>query len=286
MRIDLHTHSNVSDGTAPPATLARQAAAAGLDVVALTDHDTYAGWAEAIEAGADSGVEVVPGVEISTRLAGSGVHLLAYFVDPLFEPLAEELRRVRADRRERLRRIADRLTAAGLPMTEAEVLAQAGHAATVGRPHVADAMIAKGFVRDRGEAFARWLSEGRAGYIRKYAPGTFEAVAMVRAAGGVSVLAHPWGRGSREALDHETISELTAAGLDGLEVDHQDHDVITRQELRLIADDLDLVVTGSSDHHGTGKVGHDLGVNTTEPAQWERLSTLALGRRDPGVRQA
>lgn len=286
MRIDLHTHSSVSDGTDPPAVLVRRAAEVGLDIVALTDHDTYDGWPDALEAGRGAGVEVVPGVEISTRLAGTGVHLLAYFVDPGFQPLAAELAQVRADRRARLRRIAGRLTEAGMPLTEDEILAQAAVASTVGRPHVADAMIAKGYVRHRGEAFARWLSEGRAGYIPKYAPDTFRAVELVRAAGGVAVVAHPWGRGSREALDPATVAELAANGLDGIEVDHEDHDSDTRRELADLADSLGLVATGSSDYHGTGKVGHDLGLNTTAPEQWERLSGLARERRDPGVRQA
>ncbi|TDE08771.1 PHP domain-containing protein [Jiangella asiatica] len=278
MRIDLHTHSSVSDGTDRPDELICLAKAAGLDVVALTDHDTFDGWAAAISAGEDSGVEVVPGVEISTELRGHGVHLLGYFVDPANRALADELARVRGDRRTRLARIAAALTTAGLPLDVADILAGSPDAATVGRPHVADAMIAKGYVRDREEAFAWWLSAGRPGYASKYAPPVDEAIDLVHAAGGVCVLAHPWGRaGARRALGPSSIERLGELGLDGIEVDHQDHDPAARRALRRIAGEVGLVVTGSSDYHGTGKADHELGVNTTAPAEWEQLRSLAKG---------
>lgn len=283
MRIDLHTHSNISDGTDQPAALVHHARDAGLDVVALTDHDTFDGWAEAIGAGGEAGVEVVPGVEISTRRHGVGVHLLAYFVDPSAQPLVDELARVRADRRDRLARIAAGLTRAGLPLDVADILAEATGASTVGRPHVADAMIAKGYVRTRDEAFAGWLSEGGAGYAPKYAPETAKAIGLVRAAGGVAVLAHPWGRSSRRVLGAGAIAELAGVGLDGIEVDHIDHDEPARHQLREIASALGLIVTGSSDYHGTGKVGHPLGANTTDPDHWARLAAVAAERRPSGV---
>ncbi|WP_106538385.1 PHP domain-containing protein [Haloactinopolyspora alba] len=277
MRIDLHTHSTVSDGTDTPAELVRAAASAGLDVVALTDHDSLEGWDDAHEAAAGCGVEFVGGVEISTEHLGRGVHLLAYFVDRADPALGAELDRIRADRWGRLHRITAALTAAGYPVGADEVTAVSGTASSVGRPHVADAMIAKGYVADREQAFTRFLSEGRVGYVPKYAPSTVTALRLVHGAGGVGVLAHPWGRGSRRVLGAASMAGLRAAGLDGIEVDHQNHDRIVRRDLRRIAEDLGLLVTGASDYHGTGKTGHDLGVNTTAPEQWERLRALAMG---------
>jgi 3',5'-nucleoside bisphosphate phosphatase len=288
LRIDLHSHSRVSDGTDAPADLVREALRARLDVLALTDHDTYAGWDEAGEAAAGSGLIFVPGVEISTELGGVGVHLLGYLVDPTYEPLSAELDLVRRDRRTRLTAVTNRLTAAGLELTVDDVLAQADPAATVGRPHVADAMIARGYVADREEAFTHWLAEGRPGFVRKYAPATVDAIGLVRAAGGAVVLAHPWGRASRRVLDERAVSALAAAGLDGLEVDHEDHSPADRVALRRLARELGLVVTGSSDHHGEGKVDHPLGINTTDPAEYEELlrraaaSARAAGRRTVG----
>lgn len=279
-RIDLHTHSSVSDGSEAPADLVASAAAAGLDVVALTDHDTADGWVEALAAGSRAGVRVVPGIEVSTTWQGAGVHLLAYLVDAEYAPLAAELVRVRADRRQRLDAIVGRLARRGFALEVDEILAAAGPAVTVGRPHVADAMIARGYVRDRGEAFRSWLGSGRVGYVPKYAPDTADAIRMVRAAGGVSVLAHPWGRDSRWSLEPDSLAVLADAGLDGVEVDHEDHDPSTRAELRAVAGDLGLAVTGSSDYHGTGKSGHHLGVNTTAPDQWERLETTARERQE------
>ncbi|WP_026875101.1 PHP domain-containing protein [Jiangella gansuensis] len=280
MRIDLHTHSSVSDGTDRPDVLVRRAKTAGLDVVALTDHDTFEGWSAALAAGEETGVEVVPGVEISTELRGHGVHLLGYLVDPADRALADELARVRADRRTRLARIAAALTAAGMPLDVADILTGSPDAATVGRPHVADAMIAKGYVHDREEAFAWWLSVGRPGYASKYAPPIGEAIDLVHAAGGVCVLAHPWGReGARRALGPSSIEALRDHGLDGIEVDHQDHNPAARRALRGLAGELGLVITGSSDYHGTGKADHELGVNTTAPQEWERLRSLAKDAR-------
>lgn len=275
MRIDLHTHSCVSDGTDSPAQLVRAAARAGLDVVALTDHDTTDGWPAALGAAGGNDVEVVPGLEISTELRGRGVHLLAYLVDPAHSGLQAELDRIRNDRWIRLRRIAASLTVAGYPLDVEDVLAQARDASAVGRPHVADAMIARGYVTDREQAFSQFLSEGRVGFAAKYAPSTPATIALVHQAGGVCVVAHPWGRGSRRVLGPAALADLRAAGLDGIEVDHQNHDRIVRRDLRGIAAELDLVVTGASDYHGTGKAGHDLGVNTTDPEQWERLRSLS-----------
>lgn len=278
MRIDLHTHSSVSDGTDIPEVLVRNAAAAGLDVIALTDHDTFDGWDAAFAAGRGHGLTVVGGVEISTGLRGAAVHLLGYLPEPDFGPLVAELERVRAHRNGRLTTIIERLNRIGVHLTRNDVLAVASRASSLGRPHVADALVARGYVRNRGEAFDNWLAEGGPAFVPKYAPRTAEAIALVRQAGGVAVLAHPWGRSSRRVLTPGALEELAGVGLAGLEVDHDDHDQADRDELRSLAADLGLVVTGSSDHHGTGKIGHELGRYTTDPEQYERLLDLA-GRK-------
>lgn len=286
MRIDLHTHTNVSDGTDAPAALVARAARAGVSVVAVTDHDTFDGWAQAREVAESCGVTVVVGVEMSTTLDETGVHLLAYLPDPAYVPLLSELDRIRADRVRRIPAIAGRLSELGMPLSVDDVLVAAGDAITLGRPHVADAMVAKGYVPDRREAFASWLAVGGPAYVRKYAPETTYTLGLVRAAGGVPVLAHPWGRGSHAVLDEERIAALAAAGLAGLEVDHVDHDDDARGRLRVIAHELDLIVTGSSDYHGTGKTGHELGRFTTAPGQYERLVTLAESNAKAAAREA
>jgi 3',5'-nucleoside bisphosphate phosphatase len=275
VRIDLHAHSSVSDGTDRPEDLVRRAAEAGLDVLALTDHDTVDGWPVARNAGVQQGVLVVPGVEVSTLMRGAGVHVLAYLLDPAYPPLADELVRVRDSRANRLTEMTRLLTKAGMPLEVSDVLAVAGAASSIGRPHVADALVAKGYVTDRAEAFTRLLSDGGPAYVPRYAPTTADAIRIVRDAGGVTVLAHPWGRGSRRVLHAAAIASLAEIGLAGIEVDHEDHDSIDRTALREIASAHGLVVTGSSDYHGTGKIGHVLGVNTTVPAEFERLLALA-----------
>lgn len=264
MRIDLHTHSLVSDGTDTPAALIEHAADAGLDAVALTDHDTFDGLPEAIAAGRTLGVEVLGGLEFSTRFAGRSVHLLGYGPDTQDVPLNAELARVREGRDGRVPAMVERLTQAGLPLTLAEVLAQAG-GASVGRPHIADALIARGYVADRDQAFQEWLHDGGPAFVDRYATPIVEAIRLVGAAGGVAVIAHPWSRGAAAVLTEPVLAELAAAGLAGLEVDHPDHDADQRAELRAIAARLGLLVTGSSDHHGTGKTRNPLGVCTTAP---------------------
>lgn len=286
MRIDLHTHSSVSDGTDSPEALVRHAAEAGLDVVALTDHDTCAGWQAATAAAAEAGVVVVPGIELSTTLEGTGAHLLGYLPDPTYAPLAAELARIRSSRVQRLKAISERLAALGVPVRLDDVYAAASRAVTVGRPHVADALVTNGYVRDRNEAFERWLGEGRPAFVRKYSPDPAAGIALLTAAGGAVVLAHPWGRGSRRVLVPETLAELAAAGLSGLEVDHGDHDEAARRELRRLARELDLVVTGSSDYHGAGKTGHRLGAETTDPEQYERLLERAAAAAQRAGRPA
>ncbi|KAJ1684385.1 hypothetical protein LUZ63_020140 [Rhynchospora breviuscula] len=287
MRIDLHTHSTRSDGTVPVADLVAQAAAAGLDVVGLTDHDTASGWDEALEAASRHGVGLVRGMEVSTQEQHRSVHLLAYLPDPDEPALAAELERIRGGRDGRLPQMLEQLAGAGYPVTADDVAAVTAPGAVPGRPHVADALVARGMVADRDQAFAELLDSGRPGYVGRYAPSVEDAVRLVVRAGGVPVLAHPGGRGGGDVLTDEVVHRLAGAGLGGLEVDHQDHDAATRDRLRALADALDLVVTGSSDFHGTGKKDHELGCNLTDPAELERLlaraarSAAAAGRETP-----
>lgn len=278
MRIDLHTHSSASDGTDTPGALVREAKAAGLDVVALTDHDATSGWAEAQRAADEVGITLVPGLEISTKLQHRGVHLLAYLPDPADGPLTDVLDRIIAGRTERTPAIVAALRAHGIDLTEDDVRREAGGTVAAGRPHVADALVRLGVVADRTEAFATLLSPGQPGYVNRYAPPVEEMIPIVVAAGGVPVIAHPWGRRGGTVLTEEVFARLRGLGLAGIEVDHQDHPPEIRARLREIAADLDLLVTGSSDHHGLGKRDHDLGVNTTDPEQYERLVSLASSR--------
>jgi predicted metal-dependent phosphoesterase TrpH len=276
VRIDLHTHSNRSDGTDPVPVLMTHAQQAGLDVIALTDHDTADGWVEARQAAEELGIGFVPGIEISCKLNGISVHLLAYLPDPSYPALANDLQVIRDGRSDRIPTIVARLNSIGVPLTVEEVLAQATGTPSVGRPHVADALVANGTVANRSEAFDRFLADGRPGHVSHYAIEPGHAIDLVREAGGVPVIAHPWGRSSYKVMDAERIAQLVADhGLAGIEVDHQDHSPESRTALRAIANDLGIIYTGSSDHHGIGKIDHDLGVNTTEPEQFQRLLDVA-----------
>jgi predicted metal-dependent phosphoesterase TrpH len=289
VRIDLHTHSRASDGTQSPAELVRAAADAGLDVLAITDHDTAGGWAEAEQAARGTGLELVRGMEISTRHDGRAVHLLAYLPDPTYPPLDDELAKILDGRSSRLPAMLEQLRGVGIDIHEADVHRAAPGTAATGRPHVADALVELGVVENRTEAFKRFLNPGRPAHARRYAPSLETMLREVTAAGGVSVIAHAWGRHGVEHPDEATIAGLAELGLGGLEVDHQDHDPGARERLRAIARNLDLVVTGSSDHHGTGKIDHELGVNTTAPEEYHRLLERAgaaaarSGRSVPAV---
>jgi predicted metal-dependent phosphoesterase TrpH len=290
VRIDLHTHSRISDGTQSPTELVHAARAAGLDVLAITDHDTAAGWDEAARAADAVGIELVRGMEISTRHRGRAVHLLAYLPDPSYEPLVTGLQKILDGRNSRVPAILERLDAIGLHLELEQVQAVSADAAAVGRPHVADALVNAGYVRDRDQAFAELLSPGRPAYVDRYAAPLEPMIRTVAEAGGVSVIAHPWGRNNDAGpLGADGLAGLREIGLAGIEVDHEDHDTETRTQLRAIARDLDLVVTGSSDHHGVGKSGHGLGCNTTAPDQYSRLLDLAAaasaasGRTTPTV---
>ncbi|WP_435148787.1 PHP domain-containing protein [Micromonospora aurantiaca (nom. illeg.)] len=276
-RIDLHTHSTASDGTLTPADLVRAAAEAGLDVVALTDHDTTAGWAPAVAA-LPPGLTLIRGAEISCRWFGAEpaipLHLLAYLFDPAEPHLAAELARVRRAREERGERMVRLLQADGIPVSWTEILTGAG-GGTVGRPHIAQALIRAGLVATTTEAFGPdWLGERYR--LPKDDIEVFQAVALVRAAGGVPVFAHPKASRRGRIVPDELIADLAAAGLAGLEADHEDHDPAEREHVRGLAADLGLLVTGSSDFHGTHKTVR-LGAHTTGPEAYERIVALARG---------
>jgi predicted metal-dependent phosphoesterase TrpH len=274
VRTDLHTHSTVSDGTQSPAQVVAAAHEAGLDVVALTDHDSTAGWAQASDAARRLGVRFVPGMEISCGSDGVSVHLLSYLHDPSDAGLAVEVDAARDSRHHRAERIVE-LLARDVDVSWADVEEQVAEGATIGRPHIADALVARGVVRDREEAFAGLLSSRGPYYVRHYAPDPVHAVQLVVAAGGVPVMAHPMARRRGRVVADEVIEEMADAGLAGLEVYHRDHDRDEREHLLALARRLDLLVTGSSDYHGAGKPNR-LGENTTDDdvlAEIERRAT-------------
>jgi 3',5'-nucleoside bisphosphate phosphatase len=273
-RIDLHTHSTASDGTTAPADLVRQARQEGLDVVALTDHDTTAGHAAAAEA-LPRGLSLVRGAEVSCTSGGISLHLLAYLFDPADPALAQALEALRSSRVGRAEAMARRLEAAGTGVTWAQVQALAG--GTVGRPHVAQALVALGHVGSVGEAFGpQWIGTGGRFYVPKLELDVLEAVRLVRAAGGVAVFAHPSAVTRGRTVSDDVIAQMAAAGLAGLEVDHVDHDEAARQHLRGLARELGLLTTGSSDFHGANKSVR-LGEHLTAEASYERLAGLARG---------
>jgi len=275
MRIDLHTHSTASDGTQSPAGVVASAAAAGLDVLALTDHDTTSGWDEAAAAALHHRIVLVRGIEVSCQHEGVSIHLLGYLHDPGSPGLLAELDRARESRQMRAQCIVERLSA-DVPLSWDDVLEHIEPGATIGRPHIADAMVAKGIVASRELAFATYLGEGSPYFVPHYAPGPVHAVNLVRAAGGVAVMAHPFASVRGRVVSEQVIQAMAAAGMAGLEVHHRDHSgEQVRQGLDLSAS-LGLFVTGSSDYHGDGKPNR-LGENTTDPAVLQQIEDLATG---------
>ncbi|OZM75165.1 phosphatase [Amycolatopsis antarctica] len=280
VRIDLHTHSAVSDGTDSPAELVATAARAGLDVVALTDHDTTAGWDEAAAA-LPPGLTLVSGAELScVSSTGTGfgisVHLLAYLFDPESPAIVAEQTRLRAERRARLHAMAGRMAADGLPVDADELLASLPADSPAGRPHLAQALMRAGLVNSVDEAFARFLGNGSGYYVGRADTPVETAIEMIAEAGGVTVLAHPFARSRGRTVTPEVIGSLAGHGLGGLEVDHPDHDATTRETVAGLARELGLLRTGSSDYHGTNKtIG--IGAETTDPEQFEALVARARG---------
>lgn len=275
MRADLHSHSTASDGTSPPAEVMRAARAAGLDVIALTDHDTVAGHARAGQA-LPPGLTLVPGMELSCRLDGHSVHMLAYLFDPSHQELAAECRAIVDSREGRARAIVRRLAELGTGVTWEQVAAIAD-GGVIGRPHIARAMAAAGVVAEPRDAFSpEWIGPGGRAHVTRYALDPVRAIALIRAAGGVSVLAHPRGSTRGWMIPDEKIAGLAAAGLTGIEVRHPDQDHSKREQLTALAAALGLVAAGGSDDHG-GLTGYRIGCETTAADQYERLMAQATG---------
>lgn len=269
MRIDLHTHSTASDGTRTPAEVMQDARAAGLHVVALTDHDTTSGWEEARSHADD--LEFVPGAEISCLTEDEiSLHILGLMFDPLHQELAAAMAITRDDRLPRMEKMVAGLAGAGYAISMEEVWEQVPEGATVGRPHLADALVAAGIVTSRDEAFTALLHNDSPFYVGHLAPRPVDAVRMIKAAGGVAIFAHPGASKRGAVVEREEIVAMKSAGLDALEVDHRDHDPSTRERLRALAAELGLLCTGSSDYHGTGKL-NAIGENLTDPDVWAQL---------------
>ena len=271
-RIDLHTHSTASDGTTPPARLVAEARAAGLDVLALTDHDTTAGWAEAADA-LPAGLSLVRGAEISCTAGGISLHLLAYLFDPDEPAFADRRHELRRSRLARAERMVGLLADDGHPVSWDQVQELAG--GTVGRPHVAQALIDAGLVRSVEEAFtAEWIGTRGRYWVGKDDLEVLDAIRLVAGAGGVSVFAHPSASKRGRTVGDDVIVAMAEAGLAGLEVDHVDHDEDARRHLRGLAADLGLLVTGSSDFHGTNKA-IPLARYVTDEASYDDLVSRA-----------
>lgn len=280
--IDLHTHSTASDGTDSPSDLIAAAVAAGLTTLAITDHDTTGGWAEASAsvAALDSPFTLVRGTEFSCAHFAAdgrrtGLHLLGYLYDPMAEELRAERARLRDNRLGRGEQIVENLAAAGYPITWARVAELAG-GGSVGRPHIGQALVESRVVESVNDAFADLLSSSSPYYVPKQDMAILDAIRLIRSAGGVPVIAHPWARTRGRVLSEETLVELVEAGLMGFEVDHCDHVPEDRTRLRALATELDILATGSSDYHGSNKSVR-LGANTTAPAVLERLISVATG---------
>jgi 3',5'-nucleoside bisphosphate phosphatase len=272
-RIDLHAHSNRSDGTFTPTELVRLAAARELDVVALTDHDTTDGLGEASAEGLRSGVDVVPGVEFSAEFDHASVHVLCYWMDVEDERLQAELRRLREDRYRRGELMVERLRELGVPIEFERVREIAGRA-TIVRPHVAQAMVESGVVETEKEAFERYIGDGRPGHVAKHALDPVDAVALIRAAGGVCVLAHPGMWGDQSSIPETLIARMADAGMRGLEVEHPDHTPEARDHYGRLAAELGLVATGGSDCHGVRYDPVRLGTSLCDPEAFDALRAV------------
>ncbi|PCE14990.1 metal-dependent phosphoesterase [Microbacterium sp. SZ1] len=272
---DLHLHSNHSDGTEAPGEVVRQAHAHGIRTLALTDHDRTTGWDEAGAAATALGMTFLPGMELSAKHEWRSVHVLGYLFDPAHAGLAAETERIRGDRIGRAERIV-RSIGRDYDLHWEDVVAQTTPDATVGRPHIADALVARGIVRDRTEAFDGILHPREGYYEPHYAPDPLTAVRLITDAGGVAIIAHPVTAGRDRMMPVPFIERLIDAGLGGFEIDHRENTEAGKQTLRRIAADHDLIVTGSSDYHGSGKPNVP-GENTTSDEMVARLIERATG---------
>ena len=272
--IDLHTHTNRSDGTFAPSALVKLASERGLEVIAITDHDTTDGLEEAAAAGLPQSVEVVPGVELSAEHRGTSVHVLCYWMDPEHEELQAELVRLRSERLLRGEAMVEKLRSLGYSISFERVAEIAGSGNIV-RPHVAQALVEAGVVADEGEAFDRLIGDDGPAYVPKHALDPLDALALVRRAGGACVLAHPGMWRAEAPVPEELIEAMAESGMAGLEADHSDHTPEQREHYRGLAKRLGLVITGGSDCHGTRYDPVRLGSVTTDPEQFRALRALA-----------
>ena len=276
--IDLHTHSLASDGSDTPGELINKAHARGISVLGLMDHDTVAGWDEAISY-LRPGMSLVLGSEISCQtLDGTSVHMLGMLFDRENSALAEVLSTTRDNRLTRMNRIIGRLNEAGFEITIEDVLAQLAPGATLGRPHLADALIAKKIVASRDEAFTELLHNNSKYYISHYSPTPEDAIKLIKQAGGVAVIAHPLASLRGRTVSIDSFKSMVEAGLDGIEISHRDQSEDERQLLREIVEQYDIIATGSSDYHGNGKL-NQLAEFTTTPEDFEALEAKADARR-------
>ena len=276
--IDLHTHTTCSDGTDSPRELVNKAIVKGLEVLGITDHDTTTGWAEASQTLRGS-LKLALGAEISCLTNdGVSVHMLGLLFDPLHAEMQQVLEETRDGRLPRMRKMIEKMRAEGMDISIDDVEKAMPDGATMGRPHLADALVAKKIVKSRDEAFIELLHNDSRFYVSHAAPTPADAIALIRRAGGVAVIAHPFASHRGQILKAEDFAELVTSGLNGIEVDHRDQNPDERAMLRVIARELDLVITGSSDYHGTGKL-NSLAENHTSKEQWEKLESQANARR-------
>ncbi len=276
--IDLHTHTTNSDGTDSPHALVNKALSAGISVLGITDHDTTSGWDEAITA-RRAHLSLVLGAEISCLTEdGVAVHMLGLLFDGTHVGMQTMLEESRDSRLPRMRRMTELLTADGIEISLEEVFAAMPAGATLGRPHLADALVTKGHISSRDEAFTDLLHNESKYYVTHIAPTPEDAIRVIRSSGGVAVIAHPFASRRGQTLSAMSFPSLIAAGLNGIEVEHRDHSEAERQQLRGLAAELGMAITGASDYHGTGKM-NSIGENLTDPAQWELLESMADARR-------
>jgi predicted metal-dependent phosphoesterase TrpH len=276
--IDLHTHTTCSDGTDSPRELVNKAIVQGIEVLGITDHDTTSGWEEATQSLRGS-LQLALGAEISCLTNdGISVHMLGLLFDPLHEEMQQVLEETRDGRLPRMRKMIEKMRAEGMDISIEDVEKAMPSGATMGRPHLADALVAKKIVKSRDEAFIDLLHNDSRFYVSHAAPTPVEAIALIRRAGGVAVIAHPFASHRGQILKAEDFIDLVSAGLNGIEVDHRDQNPDERAMLRVIARELNLVMTGSSDYHGTGKL-NSLAENHTSREQWQKLEAQADARR-------
>lgn len=276
--IDLHTHTTCSDGTDSPRQLVNKAIAQGLEVLGVSDHDTTSGWEEATQS-LRGPLKLALGAEISCLTTdGVSVHMLGLLFDPKHPELQRVLEETRDGRLPRMRAMIEKMQAEGMDISIEDVERVMPVGATMGRPHLADALVAKKIIKSRDEAFVDLLHNNSRFYVSHLAPTPVDAITLIRRAGGVAVIAHPFASHRGQILKPEDFADLVVAGLNGVEVDHRDQNPDERAMLRVIADELDLVITGSSDYHGTGKL-NSLAENHTNREQWAKLESQADARR-------